>query len=749
VARALLFPRAMGQDTEGALVCTEDDLLQGPMVDDPPALPAAVEPAKAPVPGRADDAGAAQPLPGWPAPGRPAPAAPVVDFGMAAAAQEMRVGLAEIAKLDGKTIPALQRAAYQGETNMAHLEARAAIARVQKALAAAERLAPVGRGMQDNTPIAGERGRLRTELHRVWERIAPLLDAIERNWAYQKRAAEEKAKAAARPKDTAKHAAVPGTFDLGKCDPGRPATEDFPIFNLVDQPATIDVAYTGDPAITVSARPASIPPMGHGANAGTVKLLFQAPEARGTHRGTIAITYRWPYDVPAAETFHVPVVAHAMYPYEQTDDERAAEAKAQAERDAAAQAEESEDARQRRELAEFSRKNPHVETDSFQALVLKLQGQMTRLATKQEAGITLAERQVEKFQRKLPPKASHLWWDVAMFALDVASAGIAGRVGKGLEVAMKKAVTERYVYLPYGGGTLRTTETVKTWSDETVIAMFVEATKEAIKGGSKRARGATKPGDGDGGARDDGDKNKDAAALFFLGQRTALADLTAVRSDGIVDAAAALRPLVARDEAAALAALQVMYDKLHAEGDQQAAALDQAQASIEAWVTFLAQSSVKELGSPVELHKVGDGRDFHPVRRFDGVIDIGFTIGAHPTDPVRVTSARMTGVSDTVAARFASTPLLGHQVTVRAYGRGGGDGYAEIPITVVRYADGRIEYTQEDMGTPGNPRDYLSRKIHRRGSAAAEGARKLIEEEIMSRSLAEHGVRLEHDHRRE
>ena len=673
------------------------------------------------------------------------PAAPFMggDANAATAAQEMRVGLAQLENLNNKVLPALRRAAYEGETNMAHLEAKTGVNRIKAALATADKLFPIPNSLVDNSSIAVDRGKLHIELNEVEAKIYYVMCDLEQAWAYKKRLAEEKAKAAKLPKDPrpkpgahfTKHAALPPAFDFGKVEPGGHATETWGIFNLVNKPVGISVSYQGDSAIQLLEKLSSLNPAGQQSQNG-IKLRFDAPKTKGIHRGTITVTYNWLYEVPDAETFHIPVVAHAMNPEERTADEIAADVKAQQTRveDATKAAKESE--KNKKALEDFNKKHPDVETDRFRKAVGDLQIEARRLNQKQIAGITLAENQVAKYKRRLPPKSPNLWFEIAMGALDIASAGIAGRVGKAMELAMAEAkVVEKLAKGMYGP--LRES---LAYPNRAAISMFPDATKEAIKGGSKRLRAYTPIG-GDTAKDGDADKNKDAAYEFFAQQKAALADTLAEREHGILEAASNLWPLVYQNEKAALDVLNIAEQKLRKEAEGIEALNIQAQQSAEAWVRFVQSNSFSENGTPNELHKIGDVRDYHEVKKLDGLIDIGFRLGNRPTDPVQITTARMLGVSDTIAARFTDKPLIDYGVTVRAYGKGGANtNYAEILITVVRSPGGAITLTEQGMG------EYLSRKVYRQAGAAELGAKKLIEEEIMSKSLQEHGVKLQHDH---
>jgi hypothetical protein len=671
------------------------------------------------------------------------------DGNLAIAAQEMRVGLAQLENLNNKVLPALRRAAYQNESNMAHLEARSGVARIKKALATADKLFPISSSLVDNSPIANDRFKLRGGLVEVEEKLYYVMREVEARWAYNKRVAEEKAKAAKLPKDPppkagqhfTKHAALPPVFDFGKVSPGTNSSETWSIHNLVNKPVGISVSYSGDSAIQLVDKPSSLNPAGQ-ANPNGIKLHFAAPRAKGTHKGTVTITYNWQYEVPDPETFTIPVVAHSMDLGDKTPDEIEEARKRTDDDRAAKQRKDTDAARDRKELDDWIAKNPQVETDDFQNAVEKIQIQARRLAKKQEAGITFAEKQVEKYKRRLPPKQKSLWIEFAMLGLDIASAGIAGRIAKRLELDM---IAAKVIFREdLGGGVTGAPKILTKWPDRAVISMFTDSVKEAIKGGSKRARDYVKDSPSSEGehAKDgDADKNKDAAADFFVEQRTVLADMGAAREDGILDAARFLRPMLVRNPAGAMKALEVTRANLAKEADAREAADIQAQQSAEAWVRFVQEHSFDEKGTPHELHKISDVRDYHEVKKLDGLLDISFKLGDKPYDPVIVTGARMLGVSDKIAQRFTDKPLLDYGVTVRAYGKGGANtNHAEILITVVRSPDGSIRLTEQGMT------EYLSKKVYRRAGAAEIGAKKLIEEEIMGKSLQQHGVKIQHDH---
>src|SRR5262249_33445519 len=97
--------------------------------------------------------------------------------------------------------------------------------------------------------------------------------------------------------------------------------------------------------------------------------------------------------------------------------------------------------------------------------------------------------------------------------------------------------------------------------------------------------------------------------------------------------------------------------------------------------------------------------------------------------PVRVVGMRLNGVTQDVANHLAQQSLMSAHVAVRAYSLAG--------IEVIRDEAGNVEFT-DNTGAPGMPGNWFARRAGEPNGgydAAARGARRLIEEEIMAKPL--------------
>src|SRR5690349_20126849 len=148
-----------------------------------------------------------------------------------------------------------------------------------------------------------------------------------------------------------------------------------------------------------------------------------------------------------------------------------------------------------------------------------------------------------------------------------------------------------------------------------------------------------------------------------------------------------------------------------------------AHETVRAWINTIARNhlSVNHAGS---IHS--EGIDEAP-----GVIDIVFQANEGPRGAIIVKKAIIRGVSNTVANRFQRLRLLDSGVSVRAYGMPSRD-LAVLPVTIIRDFSGHVDWVDGTDQTDG----WVGR---------AGGAKRFIEERILSESLADHGVHLETD----
>jgi hypothetical protein len=504
------------------------------------------------------------------------------------------------------------------------------------------------------------------------------------------------------------NAAGPPSFDFGKVPPGKHQTLSIPIFNLVASPASAAVRYDGASSISLRSAPTHLYTAGTQLPDGAqhVVLQFVAPTARGTHRGTVRIDLSWGA-AAKPETLTIPVIAHSMLENESTDDEleaeRAPRRKQQTEDVARAkQVKQAED-----ELAAFDKAHPGHKDNGFDTKLDDVRDAMVAVGKQQKVGIDRAAREIMKYKKAPPVIQPNVVFELAMIALDIASAGVANAIAKGAEGGLKalsKAAAPKTVQLGVA-----------------TIHAISDSLKEALKIASKHARAPS-------GSKTQPEPTQGTGANLSADPRVAFLEVAETennlheyeRKTGLNHSAALLRPLLFKNSQAAIEALAAIEGSLKAELGHASQAYYTA--TIRGWFSLIAQLEL-------DLNRVGsvDGKPIGPAR---GVVDIGFQAGASPRDRVIAKSAIMRGVSNAAATPLWQEPLLRAGVPIRVYGVPSPN-HAELLVTVTRNAAGTVEYIDQTNGAAPGSGQWLKR----RGGGDARAGAELLLKDILSTSL--------------
>jgi hypothetical protein len=517
------------------------------------------------------------------------------------------------------------------------------------------------------------------------------------------------ANAATQPHSYSEHVAAPAKLDFGKVSPGGFERVEGGMVNLTSAQCAVQVSYSGSPAIHLVHAPTRLAAKGETMSPAeqTIELQFNAPPTKGTHHGAVTASVQW-WGGPQPDTLTVPVVAHALDISDETAEERmlreqrAKEAAAGSARDAKRKA--SED----KKLEAFEKAHPRVATDEYDRRLMTLMRTVSQFEQQQLNGVTAAEDEVLKYRRGQPP-AQKDTFELAMLVLDIVSAGIAGRLGRIIELKLRNKLLEP------------------------TVTMIIDTVKESIKGTSKLARKHAlaaetqkqEPAIGGDPAPKPG-KSADPRVAFFESQRDGLISGQSDRTNDLTHVLRHLMPTLH-------ATPQLAYDAL----EQMTAAYREllvdtskivTHESIRQWINAIA---VERL----DVHHAGTV-DSKPINEIIGVIDIGFQSPSGPKSPTIVKQAIIRGVSNAIAHRFQNLKLRDTRVPIRAYGLPGGN-YAELPVAVLYGADGQIVWDDQTNGmAPATAATWLRQK---------GGAKNFMDSEILNRSLTQHGVRLTTD----
>jgi hypothetical protein len=521
------------------------------------------------------------------------------------------------------------------------------------------------------------------------------------------------------------HAAGPPAFDFGKVPPGVKRRLTLPILNLVDVPAMVTARFEGSAAITLQSAPMRLlehrRPIEDGAQ--DIELSFVAPTPRGTHRGTVLVDLSWGNAVKP-ETLAIPVIALSALDHEHSglsdrDSERLHNSRLE-ETNRARMTKQAEE-----ELAAFDKAHPGFQHDAFERMEKEVASALALVGQQQRVGIERAEAEIYKYKKAPPPAAKASFMaELAMIALDIASAGVANAIAKGVEgtlkMVSKAAVTNASKQLSMQLG-------------ESTIYAISDSLKEAFKISSKRARGgsATKSTEPDI-ARTPSSKglSDDPRIAFIETAKTANNFHEHDRTTGLIHSGALLRPLLFRNPDAAIDALTKIKQTMLSEAGHASETFYNA--TIRRWFAFISELQL-------DLHRAGsvDGRRIQPVR---GVVDIGFQAGVTPREPIHVRTAIMRGVSNAATKQLRTTPLYGLDVPIRVYGLPSSN-HAELLITVTRAPNGKLEFVDQTNGLAPGSGSWLRTYGH---GDPERGADRLLQK-LLGRSLEDQGIPLTTD----
>jgi hypothetical protein len=280
-----------------------------------------------------------------------------------------------------------------------------------------------------------------------------------------------------------------------------------------------------------------------------------------------------------------------------------------------------------------------------------------------------------------------------------------------------------------------------------MMTAYIDSVKEAIKGSVRLAQkelGNTTT------ESQDEDTSSDPVIAFYNAHKQILRASGKQRRLDVLRTKAHLRPmLINGEQEAAIKKLDTVAATLR----EQAADAQRLQTkeTVKAWLQYLIGNREGDLIPPSPgMSTEPWGKKFSPI---DGLLDIGFQIiDQDPVKPVRVKTAIIHGVSYPVAERIWRMRILEELVgiTIRAYGMPSTN-FFEIPIWVIRYPDGRLQFA--DWATPQHVKNtgYKSYLMNKGGhthdrygypvrAGEEAGARKLMLKEILAKSLNEHGV---------
>lgn len=152
----------------------------------------------------------------------------------------------------------------------------------------------------------------------------------------------------------------------------------------------------------------------------------------------------------------------------------------------------------------------------------------------------------------------------------------------------------------------------------------------------------------------------------------------------------------------------------------------QSSESSRQWIRYVAHASMGDNrgeNSLVNMDQANKTETADRARPFDGLVDLFFSASlSHPQTPVKLESARMTGVKAESLVFFANKPFLEQGLPIRALGKAQSD--ALLNLVVLRDERGGVAYT-DTVGEYGEKTRFFERKG---GGDADLGARQVLNE---------------------
>lgn len=519
------------------------------------------------------------------------------------------------------------------------------------------------------------------------------------------------------------------------------------VYNLTSNILTVEYRVTGERFALQSEPVVRLPPVEESKGDQLRWLMENAPVVvfspvqRGQYRGQLLARVR-----ESGEAFAVTLFGRARSQHDpvgpsKTDGEKRREAAQRAQRDAEMSREKKiedkriADDRKRKDDA------PRPWRDDWDKVVRKAQRAAEGIASAQRNAVTTIEGEALRYVRKIPARETPFWWVLVELGLNMATAGIAGSVAKGL--------------LPRLLATREIIDVVPGFPVEFGIGKLSEFTTSAITEGikfaGKKAIAESKPGGGspssaEGQQRPGGPLySTNHEVEFFARQRAVLDRQLDFNAELIDERASAMRPLWrGKHPDLPIHMMEAIADELLA---QKANAMhEQMRVSTALWLSALTQHRLggeiakDTAGNDVAAAKLEAAHDKGGRQVRDGLLDI--MVAKHLPAP-RVLSVRASGLSRATLDRVVSFPLRGYPLPIRVIA----NPQDHKPTVITRDEAGRVHVTGDEEWLAKIAARSSDSREHR-GNNAAETGGLVVVDQILAIPLSAHGVtsdKIDHD----
>jgi hypothetical protein len=523
--------------------------------------------------------------------------------------------------------------------------------------------------------------------------------------------------------------AAPPEVDFGEIPVGEIHKRNVHVWNLhTTGSAYVDALLAGSHEIQLGHRSSNrLRPSRE--DPGTPLPLIYQPTRGGPLGATLTVTAAWdPYTGWASKTVEIPIRGAAYVHGE--DPPSAVEAKRLREEEEA-KTKKADAARAAEVLArvdadqKIDKPYPQNALNKLDNAFLRANNALEYLNERREIGIGVAAEEAETFRKKMPNASSSLLFDLAMYALDMATYGLSGQAAQVAKFLLSKS------------------------EKTTAVGALVG---DMIKGGIRSAGHSARDSLLQGFARPGTEDADQPRIRFFALQQNALVNSRDDRREALVRALITLRPLLRSERPEEAAdAMNGIAETLRT--TSAAAVQEQADASRFAWMRFLAQTDLGSLASgEVDLRSALNlPKEHDPLPRYDGLLDLEITIDSFkPLESAKITQARMNGVTPAAAESLSTTELgrlLQKGVILRVHFK---DPRLAVLKAVVVY-DAKNVVFEDDTASAGRTSDWLSRVGGYAGRPSPErqrlGAIVLRDRLLKTAVLGDLGLQVTTDHK--
>ncbi len=483
------------------------------------------------------------------------------------------------------------------------------------------------------------------------------------------------------------------------------------------------------------------------------------PRTRAVWRARLRVTAVWQGNAHPAEELVIELQGLAHRDGEPTHAEAAEQARRETEARTAAQQQARTNAELERAYAAYSKSATQAPPHGLEVQLRRAYDDalslLENISNEQRIGVNTARGEAKSFRRKPRAPERSLAWELAIVALDVASAGLANVVSSKLGRALRRpshgtpraakqiapGLDTKDFPAPAAKAPSRAPRKKSLELHDEPIDYLTESVKTLLRDSAAgHLEAAIRNG------KDFGADNVEAAVYFFAMQDSLLNQQIAARKQALIRLHYGLIPrLHGKDAETVIDTFQATVAGLaeaHTEAQK-----EQLKQSRKVWMRFLSQGALGSMPAPSSEDggRVSDTRGANhtapsggQVTPIDGVIEAEIEADfAKPATPVKLLGLRCTGVTSALFKGLLAANeyrLRGIGVVVRVAGKA--KGVAEFRISAVQDESGELRFT-DNTAPAGIPSTWLTRKAGGWGTTRQHAGARVLMDEVLDTVLGE------------